>query len=329
MSLLPAVNSPRMHDIVLECRNVGQIFGDKKVLHNVNLKVARGQIVSLVGPSGCGKSTLLRAILGTHPPSSGQVLMNGKPVTGPGRDRGIVYQRYSLFPFLTAEGNVAFGPMLDETEFHSRWFNFLHWRQLRKKHVDEASRLLEKLQLGKSLHQYPDQMSGGMCQRVAIAQALIMRPEILLLDEPFGALDEATREEMQQMLLDLYQENLDARAKGLPPPHTILIITHELNEAMYVGDRVLGLSQHWKWEATGELTPPGATILYDAVSPVFRQDSETEAAAFVHQREELRRVVFSPEVRCLPSEHLRFWDQVAAGRGVGVMAPSTNVDVRK
>ena len=185
-----------VEDIVLECRNVSHWFGDKKVLYDVNVKVARGEIVGLVGPSGCGKSTLLRAILGTHPPCEGQVLVNGKPIAGPGRDRGIVYQRYSLFPFLTAEANVAFGLMLDQTTLPSRIFLFWKWWRLRKKHLAQAAELLESLKLGDSLRHHPSEMSGGMLQRVAIAQALIMKPEILLLDEPFGALDEATREEL-------------------------------------------------------------------------------------------------------------------------------------
>ncbi|MDZ4780786.1 MAG: ABC transporter ATP-binding protein [Planctomycetia bacterium] len=310
-----------MHDIVLECRGVSKRFGDHAVLHDVNLKIARGQIVSLVGPSGCGKSTLLRAILGTHPPDSGEVLMNGKPITGPGRDRGIVYQRYGLYPFLTARQNVAFGPMLDETNLAYRFFQFPNWLKLRKQHLAGADDMLTRVQMGKALHRYPEELSGGMCQRVAIAQALMMKPEILLLDEPFGALDEATREEMQEMLLKLYAENLAAKAAGKKPPYTILIITHELNEAIYVADRVLGLSQHWRWEDTGGPSHPGATIIYDAVSPVFSKDVEAEAAAFVRQREEMRRVIFEPSERFGRESHTRFWQQCAAGAGVGMMAP--------
>lgn len=307
-------------NIVLECRGVGHHFGKKKVLYDINLKIARGQIVSLVGPSGCGKSTLLRAILGTHPPREGQVLMNDRPVTKPGRDRGIVYQRYSLFPFLTAEENVAFGPMLDQTSLWFRWFQFWKWWQLRKHHVRHAASMLEKLKLGQSLQHYPTELSGGMCQRVAIAQALIMKPQILLLDEPFGALDEATREQMQTMLLDLYQENLAAKREGCPPPYTVLIVTHELNEAIYVADRVIGLSQYWNWQETGQAEHPGATIVYDAVSPVFSRDSEEEAAAFTHQREELRQAVFSPDILPTRNQHVRFWQQYEQGQGVGVMA---------
>lgn len=308
-------------DIVLECRGVEQSFGEKQVLCDVNLKIARGQIVALVGPSGCGKSTLLRAILGTHPPGGGQILMNDQAVRGPGRERGIVYQRYSLFPFLTAQKNVAFGLMLDQTNLWYRTFALWQWLRLRRQHLTESAALLERLKLGPALNQYPSEMSGGMCQRVAIAQALIMKPDVLLLDEPFGALDEATREEMQQTLLDLYQDNLAAKLVGKPPPYTILIVTHELNEAIYVADRVIGLSQYWDWRGEGLPASPGATIVYDAVSPVFSRDVEQEAAAFTRQREELRAAVFDPDVPTRPREFVRFWDQIAAGQGVGMMKP--------
>lgn len=308
-------------DIVLECRSIEQSFGEKQVLCDVTLKIARGQIVALVGPSGCGKSTLLRAILGTHPPGGGQILMNGREVRGPGRERGIVYQRYSLFPFLTAQKNVAFGPMLDQTSLRYRAVFFWQWLRLRQQHLRQAAELLDRLKLGPALQQYPSEMSGGMCQRVAIAQALIMKPDVLLLDEPFGALDEATREEMQQTLLDLYQDNLAAKLAGQPPPYTILIVTHELNEAIYVADRVIGLSQFWDWKAAGLPASPGATVVYDAVSPVFSRDAEQEAAAFTRQREELRAAVFDPNVPTRRGEFVRFWDEVAAGHGVGVMRP--------
>ncbi len=314
------MNDPR-HDIVLHCDRVSQSFGPKRVLFDVKLEIARGQIVALVGPSGCGKSTLLRAILGTHPPLDGQVLMNEQPVQGAGRDRGIVYQRYSLFPFLTAEKNVAFGPMLDQTNLFFRTVQFWKWWKLHQRHLEEARDWLTRLKLSEALRQYPAQMSGGMCQRVAIAQALIMRPQILLLDEPFGALDEATRETMQEMLLQLYAENVKARAEQRPPPYTILIVTHELNEALYVADRVVGLSQYWDWKGAGLDASPGATIIYDAVSPVFSRSSETEAAAFTRQREEMREAVFEPTIFPARDTYVRFWREVQEGQGVGVMAP--------
>ena len=310
-----------MFDIVLECRNVSHWFGDKKVLYDINLKVARGEIVGLVGPSGCGKSTLLRAILGTHPPCDGQVLMNGVRVTGPGRDRGIVYQRYSLFPFLTAEQNVAFGLMLDQTTLAFRFFQFWKWRRLRKTHLEQAAELLEKLKLGAARRHYPSELSGGMRQRVAIAQALIMKPQILLLDEPFGALDEATREELQMMLLELYQENLAAKQHNGRPPYTILIVTHELNEAIYVSDRVAGLSQYWQPDQPGPNGHPGATIVYDAVAPVFQPEEQREFSEFLHQRFEVRRVVFEPSSHPRRDEFLRFWRECQQGKGAGVMKP--------
>ncbi len=310
-----------MHDIVLECRGISHWFGDKKVLHDVNLRVARGQITALVGPSGCGKSTLFRAILGTHPPRAGEVLINGAVVTTANRDCGIVYQKYSLFPFLTAEENVAFGLMLDGTSPQFRLFQFWKWRPLRKAHIEQAAALLKKLGLGHAVRLYPSEMSGGMCQRVAIAQALIMKPQILLLDEPFGALDESTREDLQNMILELYRENLKAKEEGRKPPYTIVVVTHELNEAIYVGDRVAGLSQYWNWENTGQPEHPGATIVYDAVAPVFEPYQERDDTVIRDQRRELRRVVFDPNYRPRRDEYVRFWRECEAGQGTGVMAP--------
>ena len=156
--------------------------------------------------------------------------------------------------------------------------------------------MLEKVMLRGALRKYPAEMSGGMCQRVAIAQALIMKPQIILLDEPFGALDEATREELQRMLLELYLENTEARKAGEDPPYTILIVTHELNEAIYVGDRIVGLSQYWNWKEKGIETPPGATIVYDAPAPVFEPQSEVDYTSFKQQRSDLRNAVFDPDV---------------------------------
>jgi NitT/TauT family transport system ATP-binding protein len=311
-----------VNDIVLECRNVSHRFGRNKILYDINLKIARGEIVSLVGPSGCGKTTLLRAILGTHPPLQGQILMNGVAVARPGRDRGIVYQRYSLFPFLTAEKNVAFGLTLVESALWERALLFWKWWRLRRRHRSQARDLLaNKFKLGHALDLYPAEMSGGMCQRVAIAQALIIKPEVLLLDEPFGALDEATREEQQNMLLDLYQENLQAKRSGRKPPYTMILVTHELNEAIYVSDRVIGLSNFWDWGAEGLEEFPGATVVYDAASPASPRDPIHRYDNFLQQREEIRRAAFEPASRTRRGQYIRFWDEFQAGRGVGVMAP--------
>jgi NitT/TauT family transport system ATP-binding protein len=314
------------NEYVLECRGIHHWFGPKLVLHDVNIKVLRGEIVALVGPSGCGKSTLLRAIVGTHPPRKGGVYVGqsgysqSKLVTRPGRDRGIVYQQYSIFPFLTARENVALGLMLDQTSIPFRFFHFFKWRGMRKQHLKEAEELLVRLKLGDAIHQYPHQMSGGMRQRVAIAQALIMKPEILLLDEPFGALDEATREELQRMLLTLYAENCEAKRTGAPPPYTIMIVTHELNEAIYVGDRVLGLSQYWDWHEKGHQKCPGATIVYDRVAPVYGPDDERNYEELRAQRNMIRSVTFDPFVLQERELFNKFWEEVKNGEGGGVLS---------
>jgi NitT/TauT family transport system ATP-binding protein len=286
---------PRMNKILLECDNVSHWFGANKVLFQVNLKILRGQIVSLVGPSGSGKSTLLRAILGTHPPRSGRVLIDGR----------VVYQRYSLFPFLTAVKNVALGLMLDQTSPGLRLFRPWKWRELRRAHLRQATELLEQVGLGAALDLYPDEMSGGMCQRVAIAQALIMRPKILLLDEPFGALDEAMREELQLMLLRLYEANLEASAQGRIPPHTILIVTHEINEAIYVASRVVGLSQYHR---QGD---QGATIVYDKAAPIFSPLDQRNHLTFAAQKDEVLQAVFDSKSARDHEEYITFWHELA------------------
>ena len=307
-------------DIVLECKNLSHSFGAVRVLYDLNLRIVRGETVALVGPTGCGKSTLLRAILGTHQPRSGQVLMNGLPVTRPGRDCGIVYQRYALFPFMTAVQNVAFGPLLEHSSLWERLLRPWRCRSLYKQHLEEAAELLGRFKLGGSLHLYPSQMSGGMCQRVAIAQALIMRPQVLLLDEPFGALDEATREEHQQLLLDLYQDNLKAKQAGDKPPTTMILVTHELNEALYVSDRIVALSPYWHWQDAELSAYPGATVIYDASGPPFPRELLSRSEQFYQQRAEIRQAAFDPGVRTRRGDYLRFWSECHAGKGVGVMA---------
>lgn len=292
-----------MTDVVLECRNVSHSFRDKRVLQHINLQVAAGQFVSLVGPSGCGKSTLLRAILGTHPPTQGQVLVEGVPVTRPCRDVGIVYQDYSLYEYMRARDNVAFGLMLDQTSLPFRFFRPLEWYRLQKDFRRRADELLEKVNLKQAVRLFPSEMSGGMRQRVAIAQALIMQPKILLLDEPFGALDEATREELQMMLLQLYDENVQAVRQGRRPPYTILIVTHELNEALFVAERVVGLSQYHDAGADG------ATIVYDKAAPIFRPGDPRDAAKLEAQKDELRHAVFDPDYIKSHTQYVTYWQE--------------------
>lgn len=296
-----STSKPQVDTPALSVQGVHHWFGDNRVLGDVNFDVAAGQIVAIVGPSGCGKSTLLRAILGTHPPKQGSIRADGKEVNAPSRDVGVVYQHYSLFDFMTARENVAFGLKLDETTIPFRTFNPFGWRKLRKQHLQAADDLLSKVQLAHAAHLYPAEMSGGMRQRVAIAQALVMKPKILLLDEPFGALDEATREELQLMLLRLYEENLTAKSKGLPAPYTIMMVTHELNEAIYVSDRILGLSQY---HADGK---NGAKIVYDRAAPVFGTDDARDFANFEAQKDEIRSVVFDTETIKNHEAYITFW----------------------
>ncbi|MBI5387959.1 MAG: ATP-binding cassette domain-containing protein [Verrucomicrobia bacterium] len=303
-------------ELSLECRAVHHGFGRKPVLFDINLRLRRGQFLGLVGPSGCGKSTLLRGIVGTHLPRQGQILIHSAasgntlvPVVGPGRDRGIVYQHYSLFPFLTAQENVAIGLMLDQTSIPFRLFAWPKWRKLRKEHLTLAGEFLEKVRLGDALHLYPHELSGGMKQRVAIAQALIMKPEIILLDEPFGALDEGTREDLQKWMLTLYQDNTRARARGESPPYTLIIVTHELTEAIYVGDRMVGLSQHWDWRKEGYDACPGATVVYDKPCPVFEPQDAKDYQTFAVQREEVRRAAFDSKVLMDRNEFVTYWKE--------------------
>ena len=297
-------------NLALHCQNISHQFGGKRVLHEVEVQVPRGQFLSLVGPSGCGKSTLLRAIVGTHLPNQGKVVVwqpgnaQGSVVEGPGPDRGIVYQQYSLYPFLTARQNVAIGLMLAQTSFPFRLLRWPKWRRLRKQHLAAADAMLERVKLGDALHLYPSEMSGGMRQRVALAQALIMKPEIILLDEPFGALDEATREDLQHLLLSLHDENITLARGGATPAYTLVIVTHELNEALLVGDRVVGLSQYWDWKAENRTACPGATVIYDKAAPVFKTEHPEEREEFARQREEIRRVVFDPSIPSRRTEHI-------------------------
>ncbi len=312
-------------DLVLSCTGISHAFGERRVLHGVDLHVARGQIVGLVGPSGCGKSTLLNAIFGTLALGQGGVTVHSRmgnryDVDGIGPDRCMVYQDYDLYPHLTALQNVAFGLMVRDTSIASRVFRPLAWRAQRQRMRDKAAALLERVGLASALDKYPHELSGGMRQRVALAQALVMEPEVLLLDEPFGALDEANREGLQQMLLTLYAENVAAQRSGGKPPHTLVIVTHEIDEALLVGDRVVGLSQFWDWKGAGHEACPGATVVYDAAAPVETPGTGIDRAGYAPQRALIREVVMDPVRTKAPvGEHVRFWQQAAAGEARGVV----------
>ena len=294
--------------VALEASDLSHWYGEHRVLNNVNLTIRAGQIVALVGPSGCGKSTLLKAILGTHPAKAGEVRTNNHLICKPSRDVGIVYQHYSLFDFLTAESNVAFGLKLDRTSLPFRTLMYPWYRKVQQAHLVEARDYLKKVGLEAACGRYPSELSGGMRQRVAIAQSLVVKPKILLLDEPFGALDEATRESLQVMLLRFYQENLKAIQAGRQPEYTIMIVTHELTEAIYVADRVIGLSRFY------DGGDQGATIVYDRPCPVFLPDEPKDLERLVEQREELRRAVFDPAYIKHHNKYVSFWKELALNK---------------
>lgn len=312
-----------MNKIILNADRVFQQFGDNRVLHDVNLQIVQGQFTALVGPSGCGKSTLFRSVLGTDPPSSGLIEVDGREITSPNRDVGIVYQKYGLYSFLTAIENVAFGLLLSQTSILFRIFVPWLWWPLRRRHHLEARHLLHRFKLWHASESYPSELSGGMQQRVAIAQALIMRPKLLLLDEPFGALDEATREELQKMLLELYQENLRAKKRGKVPPWTVILVTHELNEAFYCSDRVVALSKKW-YEDTpaGRITGQemGSTKVWDKCTPVFYPDAPRDFEIFHAAKQELRKVAFDENMPAVErNEHVSYWEDLEKGVGTGVV----------
>jgi len=208
-----------MRDIHIRFEGVNKTFGGEGrevvALEDIDLEVPRGQFTCLLGPSGCGKSTLLGAVAGFAPPSSGAILVDGRPVTGPGPQRGMVFQEYALFPWMTVEQNIRFG---------------LEIKRMRGpdigRRVDELLRLLS---LADFRARYPKDLSGGMRQRVAIARVLALDSPILLMDEPFGALDALTRRNLQDELLRLWAEL----------KKTILFVTHSIEEAIYLADRIV------------------------------------------------------------------------------------------
>jgi NitT/TauT family transport system ATP-binding protein len=227
-------------------QDVHKSYGTKTVLEDIDLAVRQGEFCTVVGPSGCGKSTLLRLILGQEEPSSGHLYINGKPVGLPDTDRGIVYQRYSLFPHLSVLDNVV----LSQTLRLPPWTA----RRRRKTFVAEAMHYLERMRLAEHAHKLPSALSGGMQQRVAIAQALLGKPQILLMDEPFGALDPATREEMQLFILELWENS------GM----TIFFVTHDLEEALFLGSRIFVLSQFYiDARGNGKEIKRGARVVAD------------------------------------------------------------------
>lgn len=209
----------------IQIRNVWQQYGSNVVLEGLNLNVEQGEFCTMVGASGCGKSTFLRLLLGQERPSKGELLLEGKPLPAePDATRGVVFQKYSVFPHLSVLDNVTIGQEFAASRFWGRLFG-----AAKKKARGDAAELLHRVGLSHALDRYPSQLSGGMQQRLAIAQALIARPRMLLLDEPFGALDPGIRKDMHELLLELWRET------GL----TVFMVSHDLHESFHLGTRLL------------------------------------------------------------------------------------------
>jgi NitT/TauT family transport system ATP-binding protein len=236
--------------VILEVKELGKRFvsdrGEVSALENISFRTHRRELVCVIGPSGCGKSTLIRILAGLDEPTSGQMLLDGKSVRGPGPDRGMVFQGYTLFPWRTVLQNVMFG-----LEMCGRG---------RVESEAEAREWVEVVGLRRFEHAYPYQLSGGMKQRVAIARALANRPRILFMDEPFAALDAQTRAQMQSYLLGLWKQ-IDI---------TLVFVTHDLEEAVYLADRivVLGANPGHVREIV-EVPVPRPRTREQMVSPLF------------------------------------------------------------
>jgi NitT/TauT family transport system ATP-binding protein len=241
----------------IQIESVGKTFGAgaaASALIDISLQVGAGELLCLLGPSGCGKSTLLNIVAGFLPPTTGRVLVDGRPVTGPGSDRGVVFQEYALFPWLTVAENVVFGPRLQGIDAARRRAIGDHY--------------LDMVGLRPHAEKFPNQLSGGMKQRVAIARALANSPAIVLMDEPFGALDAQTREVMQDEL---------ARIQRVEPK-TIVFVTHSIREAVFLADRVVVMTS----------SPGRIKQIFPIKLPEAR---DRFAAEFTHYESEITRVV--------------------------------------
>ena len=207
---------------LLEIKEVSKLFSadgkEMEALHDINLNIKEDEFICFIGPSGCGKTTLLRIIAGLEEPSTGTVSLNGVPIKGPGPERGMVFQEYSLFPWRTVLDNIAFGLELKGLPVQERKIR--------------ARQYLKMIGLENFEARYPHELSGGMKQRVAIARALVNNPKALLMDEPFGALDAQTRNTMQTELLRIWDDE----------KKTVVFVTHSVDEAIYLADRIVIMS---------------------------------------------------------------------------------------
>lgn len=243
----------------VEVDGVWKSYADAPVLERINLVVDAGAFCTLVGPSGCGKTTFLKMLLSEVRPSRGTIRVDGKPLpSDPGPDRGVVFQRYSVFPHLTVLQNVLLGLEFAGSPMSARLFG-----RARRRALDTAETWIDAVGLAAARDRYPAALSGGMQQRLAIAQALILRPRLLLLDEPFGALDPGIRADMQELLRTLWrQERM-----------TVFMVTHDIKEAFGLGTRVLAFDKVRRDPQAPEAY--GATIVYDLPGRVDGAESDT------------------------------------------------------
>lgn len=278
--------NPPLPERLLHVEDLYKWYGEKLVLENLDLSVSEGTFCSVVGPSGCGKSTLFRILVGQESPTSGRARFDGRDIQAPGPERGIVYQRYSLYPHLTVLENVALARSLRVSPWAA-------WRR-RREFDDAALAILAKVNLAEHAHKHPHELSGGMQQRVAIAQALLAEPRVLMMDEPFGALDPETREAMQILMLELWEEQR----------MTVFFVTHDMEEAVYLGTRVLVLSQHYV-DDRGPEVRRGARIVADyALANAATSTKVKTQPEFIDLIAEIRRHGFDPK----SLQHVRDFD---------------------
>lgn len=231
-------------------------YGSTIVLENLNLAVEQGEFCTLVGASGCGKSTFLKMLLGQERLTRGELTLEGEQFPGePDRNRGIVFQRYSVFPHLTVRQNVLMGLELEQKPFLGKLFG-----KARREALEKVDAMIESVGLAHAADKWPHELSGGMQQRLAIAQSFIMRPRVLLLDEPFGALDPGIRRDMHELILKLWRET----------GTTIFMVTHDLQEGFYLGTRLLVFDKVRNDPQQPEAY--GATITYDL--PIGETDQQ-------------------------------------------------------
>ena len=268
--------------VTLQVKNLNKEFstsqGKVVALKDINFETYKREFVCVIGPSGCGKSTLIRILAGLETPTSGDVLLDGRIVDEPGPDRGMVFQGYTLFPWLTVKKNVMFGL---EMSGHG-------W----KNSEEQALQWIDLVGLTKFANSYPHQLSGGMKQRVAIARALANQPRILLMDEPFGALDAQTRAKMQNYLHEIWK-NIDV---------TILFITHDLDEAIYLADRVLVLKAH----------PGEVQEVIEVSVPQPRSPEQLLSPEFLATKRRLEELIHPPGDQDpeLPGDHMNMMNMV-------------------